>query len=92
VNHNTKRYRTVSDQNGVQTKTLVGKHNEQKSQISEDKKGERDDALLITSQHDGIYLEPGRNKYYQEAARKKENIYIIQTRVQELIRKASNHK
>jgi hypothetical protein len=53
VNHNAKRYRTVLDQNGVQTKTLVGKHDERKYK----------DALLIPSKHDGIYLQSGRNKY-----------------------------
>jgi hypothetical protein len=41
VNHNAKRYRTVSYQNGVQTKTLAGKHDKRKSKISEDKKSER---------------------------------------------------
>jgi hypothetical protein len=55
----------------------------------------RDDAQLITSQHDGIYQEPGKNKYFQEAAQRKDSIEVIQRHVQELIRQrqqASNHE
>ena len=32
----------------------------------------REDALLLTTQHDGIYLQSGKRLYYQEAATKKE--------------------
>jgi hypothetical protein len=60
VNHNANRFRAVSDQSRVQRKTILGKHDEHKSKISEWKK-KRDD---------GIYLQSGRTKYYQEAARK----------------------
>jgi hypothetical protein len=55
----------------------------------------RDNALLITRQHDGIYLEPGKNEYFQEAARRKESTEVIQRCVRELIRQrqqALNHE
>jgi len=72
VNRKAKRCKTVRDENGVQTSVLVGKQDERKSKVSEDKKKVREDALLLTTQHEGIYLQPGKITYYQEASRKKE--------------------
>jgi hypothetical protein len=54
VNHKTKKYEKIRDENGVQTKKV------------------REDALLLTMQHDGIYLKHRKEIYYQEAAQKKE--------------------
>jgi len=82
VNNKSKRYKRVRDENGDQLNILVGKQDERKSKVSEDKKKVREDALLLTTQHDGIYLQPGKRMYYQEAARKKRSIEIIQQFIQ----------
>jgi hypothetical protein len=86
VNHKTKQYKKNRDENGVQTNVLVGKQEEQKSKVSGDKKKKaREDALLPTMQHDGIYLKHGKEIYYQEATRKKSSIEIIQRTIQEVL-------
>jgi len=82
VNNKSKRYKRVRDENGDQLNILVGKQDERKSKVSEDKKKVREDALLLTTQHDGIYLQPGKRMYYQEAARRKRSIEIIQQFIQ----------
>ena len=82
VNNKSKRYKRERDENGDQLNILVGKQDERKSKVSEDKKKVREDALLLTTQHDGIYLQPGKRMYYQEVARKKRSIEIIQQFIQ----------
>jgi hypothetical protein len=84
VNHNLKRHKTVLNENGAQSKILVSKSEQQETKISEEKKV-REEALLITSQHQGLYLQSGRDKYIQVAARKQHSIEIIRQHVREML-------
>jgi hypothetical protein len=63
--------KTLRGENGVQTNVLVGKQDERKSKVSGDKKKVREDALLLTMQHDGIYLKHGKEIHYQGSPKKK---------------------
>jgi hypothetical protein len=77
VNCNSKRHKTVLNENGAQSKILVSKSEQRETKISEEKKV-REEALQITIQHQGLYLQSGRDKYIQEAARKQHSVEIIQ--------------
>jgi len=56
------------------------------------KKKVREDALLLTTEHDGIYLQPGKKIYYQEAARKQRSIEIIQQTIRNVQQAAQKRK
>jgi hypothetical protein len=92
INDKSKRYKRVRDENGDHLNILVGKEDERKSKVSEEKKKVREDALLLTTEHDGIYLQPGKKIYYQEAARKQRSIEIIQQTIRNVQQAAQKRK
>ncbi len=82
ITETSKRYKVANHDNGTSLKVLVSKTEQRESKVREDKKRVREDALLIASEYQGIFLKSGKKISLQEVERKINSAVVIQQHIQ----------